>query len=69
MVFGWAVRRFHIGGVKEVILALICMVAMIAVGIANPFLPPAPAGSMQPMPIASLLLSFPCGSLSSLVII
>lgn len=37
MVFGWAVRRFHIGGVKEVILALICMVAMIAVGIANPF--------------------------------
>ena len=37
MVFGWAVRRFHIGGVKEVILALICMVAMVAVGIANPF--------------------------------
>ena len=37
MVFGWAGRRFHIGGVTEVILALICMVAMIAVGIANPF--------------------------------
>lgn len=36
MVFGWAVRRFNISGVKEVVLALICMVAMIAVGIANP---------------------------------
>ena len=36
MVLGWAVRRFNISGVKEVVLALICMVAMIAVGIANP---------------------------------
>jgi len=36
MVFGWAVRRFSIKGFKELALAVVCMVAMVALGIRYP---------------------------------
>ncbi|MCH3951742.1 MAG: carbon starvation protein A [Acidaminococcus sp.] len=36
MIFGVITRRFHITGAKEIVLAIICMVAMIAGGIAHP---------------------------------
>jgi carbon starvation protein len=36
MIFGLLVRKFKISGATELVLGIICMVAMIAAGIANP---------------------------------
>ena len=36
MIFGLLVRKFKITGTTELVLGIICMVAMIAAGIANP---------------------------------
>lgn len=36
MVFGVVTRRFNIHGSKELILGILCMVAMVSLGIAHP---------------------------------